>query len=142
MKKNLVSVLSISLLMIIAATGCSKKGGGGGNNPPAEAPLAVTLNPATGSTQPPDLGPNFPLTVTITSTMPTQGVKIEVTAIRDDGSGTPAFFSTNVNSSTAANNFSITNTPPGIICLVTVKVTSRSTATNTWTGTYRYSKKP
>ncbi len=110
--------------------------------PPSEATLAVTLNPAAGSIQPASPQTDFPLTVTITSTMPPQGVTIDVSAKKDDGSGAPVFFTTTQNSSTAVNNFTITGTPAGVLCLTTVTVTSRTNSTNKFTGTYRYSRKP
>jgi hypothetical protein len=73
--------------------------------------------------------------------MPPSGVKIEVSAKKDDGSGAPAFFSTSTNTSTSVNNFSITSTPSGVQCLVEVKVTSLTKSTNQWSGSYRYSRK-
>lgn len=136
----LIACVVLSLFFIPA---CSKKGGGGGTpTPPAptEADLAVTINPANGSVQAPALPP-FNLTVTINSTMPPNGVKIDVTAKKDDGSGAAAYYSTTVNSTTATNNFTITNTPASVLCLVEVKVTSLTKATNVWTGSYRYTSK-
>jgi hypothetical protein len=132
----------LASVAIITTSSCGKKssgggGGGGGNN--NEADLAVTLTPPTGSTQAPSVGP-FNLSVAVTSAMPPSGVKIDVSAKRDDGSNT-VFFTQTLTNSTATNNFSITNTPNTVVCLVEVKVTSVSKATNVWNGSYRYSKK-
>ncbi len=103
-----------------------------------EPTLTVTTTPAVGSTQAPAPGP-FNLSVTITSAMPAKGVTITVSA-EPDGS-TVAFFNSSIPSSTASNNFNITGTPVGEVILVNITVTSVSTPTNTWTGSYRYSAK-
>ncbi|MGQ0739519.1 MAG: hypothetical protein ACT4OJ_10700 [Bacteroidota bacterium] len=123
----------------IISSGCKKSGGGGGGGT-NEANLVVTTNPPAGSVQAASFGP-FDLTVTITSAMPSGGVKIEVTAKRDDGSNIQFFSQTISNTSAATSNFSITNTPQLIQCLVEIKVTSNSKPGNVWTGSYRYSRK-
>lgn len=136
---RLLSLFFISSILI--SSGCKKSGGGGGGGGgTTEANLAVTLNPPVGSNLAPSNGP-FDLNVTITSTMPPNGVKIEITAKKDDGTNPPAFFSNTNNSTTANNSYSITNTPVTSLCLVDVKVTSLTKSTNTWSGQYRYSRK-
>ena len=137
--KKFAAILLVGLFVI---TGCSKGGGGGGGGGgnSNEAKLVVDIDPANGTVQAPSLGP-FNLKVSVTSTMPPSGVKIEVSAKKDDGSGAPAFFSTSTNTSTGVNNFSITSTPSGVQCLVEVKVTSLTKSTNQWSGSYRYSRK-
>ncbi|HUR66240.1 MAG TPA: hypothetical protein VMZ03_07795 [Chitinophagaceae bacterium] len=126
---------------ILVSSGCKKNsGGGGGGGGTSEANLAVTTNPSNGSVQAPSIGP-FDLAVTITSVMPPSGVKIEVTAKKDDGTNPPPFFSQTVNTSVATTLFSITNTPLLTQCIVEIKVTSLTKSTNTWTGSYRYSRK-
>ena len=125
---------------ILLASGCKKgSGGGGGGGGTSEANLVVVTNPANGSVQAPSLGP-FDLAVQITSAMPSGGVKIEVTAKRED-TGVQHFAQTINSTSSATSNFSITNTPLTASCLVEVKVTSNSKPTNTWSGSYRYSRK-
>lgn len=145
MKQRSLVLFSVFFSLLFAVSSCGKKsGGGGGTTPPPptpeEATLAVTLNPANGSLQAPALPP-FNLTVSITSTMPANGVKIEVTAKKDDGSGGAAFYSTSVNSTSATNNFTITGATTGVLNLVEVKVTSLTKATNVWTGSYRFTSK-
>jgi hypothetical protein len=138
MKKRLLQLFIVPAI-IFGIGSCSDRGGGGGNGD--EANLVVTLNPAAGSTQPAAPQIDFPLTVTITSTMPPQGVTIDVVVKRDDGSGTTVFTANNPGTTSANTNFTITGTPVGVICLTTVTVTSKTKATNTWTGSYRYSRK-
>ncbi len=141
MKTALRLLAMFFLSTVLLSSGCKKSGGGGGGGGggTTEANLAVTTNPANGSVQTPSLGP-FDLSVTITSPMPSGGVKIEVTAKREDNS--LQHFTQTINStSSATSNFSITNTPLTAVCLVDIKVTSNSKPTNTWSGSYRYSRK-
>ena len=124
-------------MIILGIGSCSDKGGGGGDD---EANLVVTLNPPAGSNQPAAPQVDFPLTVSITSTMPPQGVTIDVKAA-PDGS-TTNFFTESKSSTSANNNFTITGTPISVVCVVTVTVTSKTKATNTVTLSYRYTRKP
>ncbi|HZI52382.1 MAG TPA: hypothetical protein VFD56_01660 [Chitinophagaceae bacterium] len=129
----------IAVMTLITVSSCGGSGDDSPPPPPAEANLAVTTDPAHGSVQPPALGP-YTLKVTITSTMPPNGVKIDITAKKDDGTNT-VFFTTSVNRTTAVNDFTITGTPVATQCLVETKVTSLTKPTNTWSGSYRYSSK-
>ncbi|MHA4810119.1 hypothetical protein ACX0G9_18540 [Flavitalea flava] len=121
-----------TLLLLIFITSC------GGSKSTPEAALTVTTTPASGTVQTPSPGP-FNLNVKITSAMPGKGVKIAISAAPDGSSTT--FYTNTVNSTQASNDFSIANTPPATVSVVTIKVTSLSTPTNTWTGSYRYSLK-
>jgi len=127
------------LIMSLCIISSCSTGGGNTPPPPAETNLAVTTDPPTGSVQSPALGP-YNLKISITSTMPSNGVKIEIAAKKDDGTNT-VFFTTSINKTTAVNDFTITGTPAATQCLVEVKVTSLTKATNTWSGSYRYSSK-
>jgi len=138
MKKAALFLVLLSGLWIFPS--CGKGGDGGGSGGQTnEANLVVETDPANGTVQAPSIGP-FNLKVTITSAMPPNGVKIDISAKKDDGSGT-VFYSTSSNTSAGVNNFSITNTPSNVQCLVEVKVTSLTKSTNQWTGSYRYSRK-
>jgi hypothetical protein len=137
MKKILYLVSILSLSILILSGSCKKSGGGGGTNEPA---LNVELNPAAGSNQAPAPGPDFPLTVTIKSTLPPSGVKIDVTAREDVGGSTP-FFNQSVNSSTSINSINITGSPRNVTIRVEVTVTSLTSSTNKFTGSYTYSRK-
>jgi len=129
--------------IILCIWSCSNKGGGGGGGGggTTEANLAVTLNPPANSVQPAAPQTDFPLTVSITSTMPPQGVTIDVKAA-PDGSSTNFFTANNPGTTSANTNFNITGTPTGVVCVTTVTVTSKTKATNTVTLSYRYSRKP
>ena len=140
MKKVLLQFFIVPAIIVGIGSCSDKGGGGGGGGGTTEANLAVTLNPPAGSTQPAAPQTDFPLTVSITSTMPPQGVTIDVKAAPDGT--TNNFFTETRPSTTANNNFTITNTPTGVVCVTTVTVTSKSKPTNTWTGSYRYIRKP
>lgn len=142
MRRALFNFFAVLILLSGVAVNCKKKsnGGGGGNN---EAPLAVTLSPPSGSNQAPAPQTTFDMTVTVTSTMPPMGVTIDVSS-KKDGSTDPAFY-TETKSATTSNSpvlFTITGTPVNVICVTTVTVTSKSTPSNKWTGSYTYSRKP
>ena len=124
--------------VLFAMLSCQK--GGGGSTIPEEARLEVETNPlANGHVESPAPGPSFPLTVTIKSTMPSKGVKIDVTA-KPDG-GTVAFFNSSVTSTSATNNFIITGAPSTVVSVVDITVTSVSSSSNAWHGSYKFSRK-
>jgi len=141
MKKILIQLFIVPAI-ILGIGSCSDKGGGGGGGGggTTEANLAVTLNPPAGSTQPAAPQTDFPLTVTITSTMPPQGVTIDV-KVAPDGS-TTNFFTDSKSTTSAITPFTITGTPAGVVCVTTVTVTSKTKPTNTVTLSYRYTRKP
>src|SRR5688572_17583053 len=139
--KRILSYSVVLLVIMFGIINCSDKGGGGGGGgSTSEANLVVTTNPPAGSVQPAAPQTDFPLTVSITSAMPPQGVTIDVKAA-PDGSATN-FFTETRSSTTPNNNFTITGTPVGVVSVVTVTVTSKTKATNTVTLSYRYSRKP
>ncbi len=134
--KKFVLVFASFLLLVsaIVLPSCKK------SKAPTEPVLTVETTPANKSNNLNVLGPDFPLKVEITSAMPASGVKIEVTA-NTDGSTGPAFFTATNNSTAPQNNYTITGTPNGVTCVVNITVSSLSTPTNVWKGTYKYSKK-
>ena len=134
------NVLYLSYVFVLAAFlmsgSCSKSGGGGTN----EANLSVELNPANGSNQLPSPGPDFPLTVTIKSAMPSGGVKVDVLAKQDVAGSTP-FFTDTKSGSSSPFTFNITNSPRNVTIRVEVTVTSLSNSSNKFNGSYTYSRK-
>ena len=135
--KKFLPVLALLMIWFCAGnTGCKKKPP---VNPGGGATIQVETSPPAGSVQAAAPGPTFPLVVTIKSAMPPAGVKIDVTA-RPEGS-TVTFFSESVNSSSAVNNFTITNTPVAITSVVEVTVTDLGDAVNKVSLNFRYSRK-
>ena len=135
MKRKLLPWIAV-LMVLIAMPYCKK---GPSDTCSGEATLVITTTPANGTTEPPAPGPNFPLTVTISSAIPSSGVTIEVKA-RPDGVAT-TFFTQTVSSTVKDNNFTITGTPSTVTCIVEITVTSKGCNTNKTTASYRYSKK-
>lgn len=131
---------SLALLLLTTFAACGGKGGDDPEPEPTEADLVVSMNPANGSVVPPALGP-YILTLNITSVMPPNGVRVEVKARKDDGSGSPAFFTVSPTTTQTSNNITINSVPANTLCLVEIKVTSLTKSTNTWSGSYRFSSK-
>jgi hypothetical protein len=132
--KNIL-FLSMAVIALLATPACKKHKDSGSS----EARLTVQTTPAAGSTDPAAPGPDFFPIVQVTSAMPSGGIKIALTAKVDGSSNT--FFTYSKNSTSASNNITITGTPSGVICLVSITVTSLSDAGNVWNGSYRYSAK-
>lgn len=130
-------LLSAFLIFLLGTFGCQKGNGGGNAN--EESLVIQTLPLANGHVEAAAPGPDFPLRVTVTSAMPSGGVKIDVTA-KPDG-GTVSFFNQSKTSTTATTDFTITGTPTGVVCIVEITVTSVSSSSNKWTGNYKYSRK-
>lgn len=138
--KNRLVVLLASAIVIIAMPFCGKGGGGGTTDPCTSDPkVVISTTPAAGTTEAPAPGPSFPLKVTVSSTIPTSGVTIEVKA-HPEGS-TSNFFTETKSSTTKDTDFTITGAPSTVICVVDVTVTSKSCNTNKATASYRFSKK-
>ena len=144
--KSILRLLSLLMISsIVISYGCSNKGGGSTPPPPdpctGQAAVSATTIPPIGSSQTAAVGPDFPLAITLTN-VPTAGVSILVTSRQETPAGSAAFFTqTHATVTSTTDNFTITGTPTGVICVVDITVTSKSCSTNTWTGTYRYSKK-
>ena len=79
------------------------------------------------------------LNVNITSTLPKDGVTIDVT-VRKKLDNTVVFTS-NISSSAASNPFTVTGLTAGVLCVATVTVTSKSKATNTSLKTFELAAK-
>ncbi len=135
MKKAILPWIAV-VMVVLSMPYCKKKKT---DSCSTESTLAVSTTPANGSTELPAPGPNFNLTVSVTSTMPPSGVTIEVKA-RPESSATP-FYTESKSTSTKDNAFTITSTPATVTCIVEITVTSKTCNTNKWTGSYRYSKK-
>ena len=135
MKKAFLPWIAV-LLVLVSMPYCKKKKT---DSCSTEATLVVSTTPANGTTELPAPGPTFPLRVSITSALPASGVTIEVKA-RPDASAT-TFYTETKSTTVKDNDFTITNTPNTVVCIVEITVTSKTCSTNKWTGSYRYSKK-
>jgi len=133
------TILGAVTALLLSTVFVSCGGKGGGSTTP-EASLVVTTTPANGKNLAAAPGPTFPLIVQITSVMPPKGVTISINATID-GSTAAAYYTFSGSSTTAINNYVITDTPSQQTCLVTITVTSNTLSTNVWTGSYTYAMK-
>ena len=130
MKKSIHLLISIIIITVFIT--CSKKGGGGGTS--KEDNIAFTIDASNGSILP---GSSFSFNAKLTSAMPAQGIKIEITA-NDDVSGsniTPQ--NAAVQSSSITTSVSVINLPQQKWVDVTVRVSSVATPTNYATQTFK-----
>ncbi len=74
-------------------------------------------------------GSNFPVAVTLTSAMPSQGIKIEVITLTQGG-GTPLPQGAPYSTKSVKNTIVVSGLPQQQYCTVTIKVTSNNTSTN------------
>lgn len=125
-KPDIVLILFFSLL--VAACGSKSP-----DPLPSEQPIAFTHNAGDNVLNP---GPSLTFTVTLTSTMPSSGIKVEVST-KEEASGNVVGANSSVNSTSAAVSASVSALPRQLWCIVTIKVSSVSTPTNTSTQTFR-----
>lgn len=125
----------ISTFLILS---CSKKASTP-SAPPAEAALAFTINPDPGSIVLAALGATQNFNITVTSALPSAGITASVLAVKELDSST--VFSQSLTSNLANFTTSIQNLSNGVVCNVTITLTSRSSATNTVTKTFKIARK-
>ncbi len=86
------------------------------------------------------IGGSQAINVNITSTLPKDGVTIDVKVTKDADNS--AVFNNNITSTTAASNaITISSLSPGVLSTATVVVTSKSKSTNTSTKTFKIAAK-
>ncbi len=101
--------------------------------PPTEQPIAFTHNAGNNVLNP---GPSLNFNVSLTSAMPAAGIKVEVST-KEEASGNTVGTNSSVNSTSATVNVGISALPRQLWCIVTIKVSSVSTASNSATQTFR-----
>ena len=124
---------------------CSKGDNSSGSTPkpiptPIETAVAfsVTQDPGTGNILG-VVGTSQAVNIKISSALPAAGINIEV-VVKKDADNTSIF--ANSSSSVAADNIvNITGLTPGVLCTAIVVVTSKSTATNSKTISFKLAAK-
>jgi hypothetical protein len=143
------SILALSFF-ILAFAGCSKGGDSPTPTPPTPPPVVVAESDivfkvdVAGSevnyaTVFPVVGTSLIMNANITSTLPKDGVTIDVSVKKK--SDNTAVFATNLSSSAASNPVTVTGLTAGVLCVATVTVTSKSKATNTSIKTFELAAK-
>jgi hypothetical protein len=122
---------------------CSKGGGDAAPvtiPPKIETPITITVvqDPGTGNILG-VVGATQTINVKVNSELPTAGVSIEVTVRKDADNST--VFATSTSSIAADNNINITGLSQGVLCTATVLVTSKSTASNTKSISFKLASK-
>ena len=126
LKLNTIILLSVIVLM----ESCSSKSP---TPPPAEQSIAFTHNAGNNVLNP---GSSLNFAVTLTSAMPAAGIKVEVST-KEEASGNTVGTNSSVNSTSATVNVGVAALPQQLWCIVTIKVTSASTVSNSATQTFR-----
>jgi hypothetical protein len=137
------SIIALSAI-VLSFAGCSK----GGDSPsptPTPPPVVITESDiafrvdvsgteVNYSTVFPVVGTSQALNANITSTLPKDGVTIDISVKKK--SDNAVVFSTNLSSSTASNPVTVTGLTGGTLCFATIVVTSKSKPSNTSTKTF------
>jgi len=145
-RKN--SIIALSFI-VLSFAGCSK----GGDSPTptptpppvviVESDIAFKVDVAGAevnySTVLPVVGASLAINANITSTLPKDGVTIDV-SVKKKADNT-VVFTTNLSSSAASNPVTVTGLAAGTLCVATVTITSKSKASNTATKTFDLASK-
>lgn len=127
------------LVFIVAGTGCKKSPSGGGGGVINEENLIIAIDPDPGNTIAQSLGSNYSFNILVQSKMPTLGVTIDISCKKE--SDNTVVFSQSLQSTISLVNATINGLPFNEVCIATINVKSKSTATNTALKTFRVVKK-
>jgi hypothetical protein len=131
-------------------TGCSKGGDSPTPTSPTPPPVVITESDiafkvdiagseVSYNTVFPVVGTSQLLNANITSTLPKDGVTIDVTVKKK--SDNTVVFTSNLSSTAASNPVTVTGLTPGVLCVALITVTSKSKATNTAFKTFEMASK-
>jgi hypothetical protein len=141
------SIIALSFF-ICAFAGCSKGGDSPAPTPPtpppvAEADIAFRVDIAGAevnySAVFPVVGTSQLMNVNITSALPKDGVTVDVTVKRK--ADNTVVFSSNLSSSASSNPVTVTGLTPGVLCVASVTIASKSKASNTALKTFEMASK-
>ena len=137
--------------MVFAFIGCSKGGDSPSPTPPTPTPPVVVTEAdivfkvdiagteVNYAAVFPVVGTSLAINANITSTLPKDGVTIDVTVKKKLDN--TVVFTTNLSSSAASNPVNVTGLTPGTLCVATVTVTSKSKSSNTALKTFELASK-
>ncbi len=134
-------LLCILALSFFACSKNSDNGGGVTPTPPAqtEENISFAIDPDPGSTVVPSQSGTYSFKVNVTSKLTTNGVKVDITTKKD--SDNTVIESKQITSTTPGIDMSIGTLSPGVLCTVTVAVTSGKTATNSASKSFKVARK-
>jgi hypothetical protein len=150
---NLISrkygIIALSFI-VLSFAGCSKGGDSPAPTPPTPPPVVIVESDiafrvdvagaeVNYSTVLPVVGASVAMNANITSTLPKDGVTIDVSVKKK--ADNIVVFTSNLSSSAASNPVTVTGLAAGTLCVATVTVTSKSKASNTATKTFELASK-
>ena len=147
-RKN--SIIALSFI-VLSFAGCSKGGDSPSPTPPPTPPPVVVTESDIAfkvdiagaevnySAVFPVVGTSVAMNANITSTLPKDGVTIDVSVKKK--SDNTVVFTSSLSSSTASNPVTVTGLTPGTLCVATITVTSKSKASNSALKTFELASK-
>jgi hypothetical protein len=146
-RKN--SIIALSFI-VLSFAGCSKGGDSPTPTPPTPPPVViveadiafkvdVSGSEVNYSAVFPVVGASLAVNANITSTLPKDGVTIDVSVKKK--SDNTVVFTSSLSSSTASNPVTVTGLTPGTLCVATITVTSKSKASNSALKTFELASK-
>ena len=146
-RKN--SFIALSFI-VLSFAGCSKGGDSPTPTPPTPPPVViveadiafkvdVSGSEVNYSAVFPVVGASLAMNANITSTLPKDGVTIDVSVKKK--SDNTVVFTTSLSSSAASNPVTVTGLTAGTLCVATITVTSKSKASNTALKTFELASK-
>ena len=146
-RKN--SFIALSFI-VLSFAGCSKGGDSPTPTPPTPPPVViveadiafkvdVSGSEVNYSAVFPVVGASLAMNANITSTLPKDGVTIDVLVKKK--SDNTVVFTSSLSSSTASNPVTVTGLTPGTLCVATITVTSKSKASNSALKTFELASK-
>ena len=135
---NIIYIIFICFAILLGA--CSKGSDPTPVPPPVvEETMAFTLNPDPGASVLVALGASQDFAVTVTSKLPTGGVKVALKLVKDSDGTT--VFSQSLTSTVSNFTATYTSMVSGVVYTATNTVTSATTSTNTTTKTFKMTRK-
>jgi hypothetical protein len=130
----------VTIILLSAMLGCEKKKVVPPTpDPPKEENIVFSIDPDPGSGVAVALSGTYAFKVNVSSKLTTSGVKVDLTTKKDADNNTVD--SKNLDSNIPGIDLSTGILNPGILCTVSVTVTSKITATNTVTKSFKVARK-
>lgn len=138
MRKN--SLIYLLLFVLLLTGSCSK--GGGETAAPPEPALSIATDPNPAGSVATALSATYPFKLLINSSIPSTGVKIDITQTKDlDNSVVFTQSLETTNATTKSVDLSLQNLSPGVLYTIKVDVTSKTTASNKASTSFKLARK-
>ena len=141
MRHSFLTFISIFVL-VTALVSCGKKSGGGVTPTPIvpkEEGIVFGIDPDPGTGVAPAMSGTYAFKLNISSKLTTSGVKVDIINKKDADNS--MVDSKSLDSNTPGIDLSTGTLNPGILCTVTVTVTSKATPANTVVKSFKVARK-